>query len=374
MELKNKNIELNNTNFMYFEHYLNKELLNGHIQKIQMLDSETDYLKIKIRNNKENKDLIIGNGICVITELKTETKKENKGFSLYLNKTLINKPILEIKQMNLEKILRFQIGSYYVYFEFFSNNNIILTDLENKIILPKKKEEWKDRLIKKNEIYILPQNNLKNIFEYVSKKEDLDLNKNIVYNVIKNVNCPPILIEKIIEELKIDKLNFSYSDYQKIISNLREIYSNVLENEIIIFNNKENKKTNILNVNMKKEIKIKDTLNNIIDKIFLYEELKEQKNKHVEIINKKKNTINRIKEQQIKAKEKISHKIEDNKSKAALIYENYDIIENIRKEVYTKIKNKIDVKEIIKEINNKKLNIKIKEIDQKGKNIIFLIE
>jgi predicted ribosome quality control (RQC) complex YloA/Tae2 family protein len=208
-DLKNKNIELNNTNFMYFERSFLDELSNGFIQKIQTLDTESFYLKIKIRKEGKNKDLIVGSGICFISENKTETMKENKGFSAYLNKTLENKKIQNIKQINLEKILVFEFENYNLYFEFFSNNNIIFTDKENKILSQLLRESWKDRNIKKNETYF-PPTNLKNIFEYIPNEMDLDFNKNIVSNIVKNINVHPKLLEKYfdIKKLDKDKINF----------------------------------------------------------------------------------------------------------------------------------------------------------------------
>ena len=64
--IEKKKIDLNNTNFAYFEKYFNLELNSGFIQKIQFLNTEEQLLKIKIRKEGKNKDLIVGEGTCFI--------------------------------------------------------------------------------------------------------------------------------------------------------------------------------------------------------------------------------------------------------------------------------------------------------------------
>lgn len=355
-----KNIEFNNSNFLYLEDLFNKELLNGYIQKIQLLNTNEKILKIKIRK-ENNKELLLGLGFAIISNLKTEAKPQNKGFAQQLNNILENKKIMNIKQINLEKILLFEFLDYNLYCEFFSNNNIILTDKNNKIILYLLKEEWKERKISKNEIYVLPKNNFKNILEYNSKKEDINLDKNLVSNITLNTSLNPKLVEKYLEYKNINKDNYTYENFQDVINYFKEKYINK-KFRLTYFEN--NNKINIFNLDFEFLNKIDCEYNNFIEKYILKNILFADQNENLKVKNKEKNNIENILKKQKMAKEKIIKEMEIIKEKGDFIYSNYDALENIQKKL---LKNLEIDKEFI--INNKKLILK--KIDKRKQKFVF---
>ena len=154
-------------------------------------------------------------GLVLFVKIIQKVKKKIKVFTLALNKILENKRIQNIKQLNLEKILLFEFENYNLYFEFFSKNNIILTDKENKIINQLFRETWKDREIKRNAIYSTPKN-INSILEYNPKKNDFDEKKNIISNIIKNINLHPKIIEAYLEKNNIK--NNDYNTFEKTIN------------------------------------------------------------------------------------------------------------------------------------------------------------
>ena len=365
-------IELNNTNFLFFEKYYKKELEQGFVQKVQFLNTDNNLLRIKIRQNKEMKDLIIGLGFTLITKLKTEAK-ENKGFPLILNNKLENKQIKNIVQLNMEKILKFEFLEFNLYCEFFSRNNIILTDKDDTIIISLIKEEWKDRKIAQKQKYVLPQNDFGNILNYVSKEEDIDKEKNLISNVIKNVSISPVLIEQIILHNKLDKEKYVFKDYKKVVDYLKEIYSKPIINKTKYFVFKDKLCLFSLDVPFFDEINC--PLNDILDILFLKKEIYFCENKSFDQFEKEKKHLQSIIDQQIKAKEKIETKALIAKQNAEFIYSNFEILEIIKELYMTKINKKQNIIEFEKKLNNvnKKFNkqFKFKKEEKEKRKIIL---
>jgi len=368
-------IEYNNTNFMYFAEYFKTELLSGYIQKIQQLNTENFYLKIKIRKEKENKDLIIGEGICTISNLKTEAKSENKGFALTLNNKLENRQIKHIEQINNEKILLFEFVDSKLYFEFFSNNNIILTDKDNKIISCLLKEEWKDRKIARNQRYILPKNESQNILDYSPTEKDVDITKNLVSNIIKNVNVPPILIENYLLEKRVDKNTFDFKIYKKIVEGLKELYSKIdLKKTRTII--KEDK-TIFINLDLNFLDRINLDLNSIINDLVLKKEIYSNENLALKKYDKERKNIEHILDEQKKAKDKILIKANKAKEIGDFIYNNFEFFERLKNEIKSVIekrKTNEEIKTKLDELNTEyNMNLKFEKIEKEKGKIIFLM-
>jgi predicted ribosome quality control (RQC) complex YloA/Tae2 family protein len=361
-DVENKTIDLNNTNFAFFEKYFSSELNFGFIQKIQFLNTEEQFLKIKIRKEGKNKDLIVGEGICFICENNTESKKENKGFSLALNNLLENKKILNIKQINLEKIILFEFEKYNLYFEFFSKNNIVLTDKENKIIYQLFKEVWKDREIKKNSIYFPPKN-INSILNYLPNVGDFDNSKTIVTNIIKNINIHPKVVELYLEKNKLYQNDFE--SFKKTINFFKHEFE---KNDFLILKGIDIPNKFIpVNLNLDFldfcEFNLNQLLNKNFEKIIF-----KNKNKNLNEVEIKKKNVNKILLEQQNALEKIKTKAEKNKILGDLIYRNYLFFENLKKDI---ILGKIKENTIF-EIEN--LKIVYKKIDKRKQKIVFSIQ
>lgn len=372
---ENYKIDFNNTNFLFFEKYYKKELESGFVQKVQFLNLEKQFLRLKIRQNKEMKDLIIGEGFTVITKLKTEAK-ENKGFALILNNKLENKSIKNISQINLEKLLKFEFLEYNLYCEFFSKNNIILTDKNDIIIACLIKEEWKDRKIAVKQKYFLPKNDFGNVLEYIAKEKDVEKEKNLISNVIKNVSVSPLLIEEIIKHNKLDKDKYTYKDYCVVINFLKKIYSNVLLDKTKYFISKD--KLNLFSIDISFFDSINISLNELYDNLLFKPELYFNDNQQLNNFEKEKKHLQGIIDQQNKAKDKINNKASIAKGNADFIYSNFDALEKLRIE-YKKLKeDKKSIQEFekyLEKINKMyNLNLKYKKEEKEKRKIIFSIE
>ncbi len=82
------------------------------------------------------------------------------GICSALRKYLKGKKLTVLEQLGSERIARFtfqtQKETCYLYVEFFSNGNVILTNDVMKILFAREERAWKDREIKRGLIYELP--------------------------------------------------------------------------------------------------------------------------------------------------------------------------------------------------------------------------
>lgn len=90
------------------------------------------------------------------------------GLCSLLRRHLEGKKLTKLEQIGSERIARFtfqtQKETFYLYVELFSNGNIILTDGDKKILAAKEERAWKDREIRRGQIYKLPPAK-QNLFE-----------------------------------------------------------------------------------------------------------------------------------------------------------------------------------------------------------------
>ncbi len=372
-----KDLVISNLNVKYFSDFANERILNGYIQKVQMINSEEKYLKIKINAREKNETLIIGNGFFILTKYNPSAKENNKGFSSILNKLLYNKRILEIKQINLEKIVEFIFYDYILIIELFSHNNIILTDKDHNIIDCLYKEEWKNRVIKPKHKYILPESNMKNILEIKNEDIIFDAEKNLISNVLNNVNTSPAIIQIVLNKCNIKKENSTEKNLHSIITALKEFYKRDSCFDFV-YVSKENKKEFITLQLEKTDLpKLDNSLNDLLDETIVKNlviekqiDIKDKKDKKIQSLQ----NILKTQEKKFKDLEKL---IVENNIKGDLIYQNFKDIEDIMDVIKSARKKEVSFKEIesvLKNNVNKNEILKIfKKIDEKNKKVIFIL-
>jgi predicted ribosome quality control (RQC) complex YloA/Tae2 family protein len=341
-------METTSTAFYYISKNLEEEIKNGYINSIQTIDKNV--WKIKI-HRKKTKQLIINPYICFLSEYQIPVTNIG-GFEKYLKKKLYNQKVWDIKQHKNNRLIYLKLDKYYLIFEFFSKSNIILTDNEFKIITSKQKEEWKDRTIKKGEIYKFP------VGEDLKEKTDTEINlefkdkekKQIISELAKKYNIAPIESNLILEK---NNLN-----------NIKELYN--YKNPLLTLKKHNNKDIITVTDNNKNNIYIN------IEKIFL-EKYKEQK---IESKNKKKQKLENILKEQKKTIKKFEEKISCLEKEAQQIYSYFTYIDEINKQIEKALKKKIHSNEIINKINNQlnKINQPLKIININQKNKTYKLE
>ena len=350
-------IELTSTVFYYISKELETELLLGYINNVQTINK--DVWKIKVHKSK-TKQLIVTPQMCLLSNLNLPVG-EIGGFEKYLKKKLYNQRIHEIKQDKNNRLIFFRLDKYYLIFEFFSSSNIILTDLDFKIITSKQKEEWKDRIIKKDEIYLFPAGkDIKEVTKSDFNQQTTELSqKEKILFLAREYNVAPIESKEII------------SEYEK------EVYENILKlytfrDPKIAIDEKEDKI--VFYINYKTEEQENKNLFEDLEKRCLsnFEE------KIIEKKNTKKDKLVKILREQENTKKEFLEKIKELEKEGEIIYSNYLVIESINKNINVGLEKKIKPLEIIIKINENlekiNANFKVKDINQKTKKYTLLFE
>ncbi len=339
-----KNIQITSTVVYYLARKLKEEFNLGYINNVQTIDK--NIWKIKI-HSKKTKELIVTPDVCFVPEHAFPVS-EILGFEKYLKKTLYNQRVHDVYQDKNNKVICFKLDKYNLIFEFFSRSNVILTDVDFKIITSRQKEEWKDRTIKKGEQYLFPSG------------EDLkEKTKEEIILETKEMSEP----EKIKYFAKV--YNIAPVEVNEIINNKKEMISSILENYKLTspglkLIEKEGKETYIIKENgedifktLEKDFKIN------------FEEKEEV------IETKKKSKVMEVLESQENKKKKFEERIEKLEKEGEFIYSNFTLIGLINQQIAKAVEKKVSEKEIIIKLNNyfleKKIKLKINNINQKTK-------
>ena len=285
-----------------------------------------------------------------LTEYRQENPQTPKGYCVYLRKKLSNARIKRISQLEFERVVEFIIETkeeqFKLYAEFFPKGNIVLTDKDRIILSPLENQIWKDRTIKKGEKYIYPKQKY-NLLEI--EKDDLKKissgsdKESVVKTLAIELGLGGKHSEEICEAAKVDK-----DKNPKLI---------------------DTKEINALFSAIKEIIGKKIDMNKILDSE-LTNELKETANVET---NRAKNTqmekAEKISEMQKKQLKKIQKEAEENQKIGEKIYENYQLIDEILKEI-KKARAKFSLQEIKEKLKDHKV---IKELKEKENKVVVEI-
>lgn len=122
---------------------LSEKLHYCRLNNIYDINNKQFLLKFGKENVREN--LFIESGLRIHTVKSDISKKENRSiFCNILRKNLKNKRIESIEQIGLERVIKLNFGDFYLFVEFYSKGNIILTDTNLKIIIAQRQHEFND--------------------------------------------------------------------------------------------------------------------------------------------------------------------------------------------------------------------------------------
>ncbi len=320
-------------------------LVNSKIDKVFMDNDNEMYLQLHTPNlGKRFLRIETGNTLH-ITEFKPVFQKAND-FCQTLRKIINNARIRSIKQIDFERIIKIELEkttTHYLIMEFFSKGNIILTDENNQIINCLFKQKFTQRKLLPKEQYKHPK--LKyNLLEMT--KQDL---KNMLQGTNKDLLVKALAIElglggKYAEKLcEIARISKTMPPIQ--VKNTDKLYSSIKELKLIL----------------PKEFK---TLNDYLN-IQYQQELSEIKSGEELAYQEQIKKVNKMMSIQKQAIKNYTKGIKDNEKKAESIYQNYQLVNNIIKEL-KQIQKKHTWQEIKKKLKNHKI---IKEVDAKHKEI-----
>ena len=147
-------------------HYLVRELseLSGRtIKKVYAINEHTFSLTFYPEYMGAKELLIDIEGFIFLTDLKWSKPLTPPTFVMALRKHLEGRRIEAIRQLNLERVLHIELSgkgeNRRLVVELFGGGNLILAEDNGTILLPLRGVEFRDRIIKRGEIYSPPKGN-----------------------------------------------------------------------------------------------------------------------------------------------------------------------------------------------------------------------
>ena len=355
--------------------YLLKELkflVNSRLDKIYHPSKKELILQFYVSGKGKQQLLINAGNYLYLTSFKSPSQTPSE-FCMYLRKKLTNSRLIEINQLEFERIIEFKFQTkqetFSLIFEMFSKGNIILIK-DNKILSAVEYQKYSTRIIKPKENYIHPKKEL-NFLELtqtgLKKLLSHTLKESIVKSLAIDLGLGGIYSEEVCLLSKINKIKkpdeLDDKEIKLLFESLKSIKSKKLE-PIIVYENNTIKQAVPFKLNLFKNLNQKTfkTFSEALEEFFSQqipiEQLKYQKQ-----ITKSKKII----EKQIQHLEELKQQEKLNKEKAELLYKNYKLIKEILEEL-KQISKKHNWKEIQEKLKGHKL---IKEVIPKEKNIVI---
>lgn len=359
-------------------HFLLREfdiLKDSRIDKIYQ--PEKNLLVFSLYKTNSGKKLLkinIGQSLFIAEE--KEDYGEILGFGMFLRKHLDGYFLFSTEQIKPERIIKFSFkikeSKKYLYLEFFGKGNAVLCDENNIIINSLEHHEFKDRAIKPKIKYKYP----------IMKYNFFDLDKNSLADLLKNSKKENIVIslatelgfggiysEEICLSSNMDKKqkpqDVSEKQIQSVLSSIKKIVNKKIEPEVILWDN------NLIDV-VPFDLKYYDNEENKKQKFstfnealsYFYSQFKEIKETE---FDKKLKSLQRIIEEQKQTIEKLKEEEIELREKGELIYHKYNLIKEILDEInkaskkypWKEIKEKLKEHKIVKEVNEKERKVGI---------------
>ncbi len=208
-----------------------KPLLEASIvRKVQELSS--NWFKFKLQTRQGTKDLIVSPSVLFVASYTFPARQTTSGYGAFLRKQLQNKRIESVEQHNLDRIVVINFSDFSLVLELFAKGNLVLVDKEKRIISAYRKEQWKDRTLRKGFAYRFPSSkgldpdkvsfsDLKRVFR--------ESKKDVVRALVSEINVAPIAAEEICAQAGIGKdaggSSLGEKELKKIHAGMKSIYS-----------------------------------------------------------------------------------------------------------------------------------------------------
>ena len=358
-------------------HHLLKELqflIGGKIDKIYVPSKKELILQLHIPS-KGTRQLKIDERSLYLTEHKSPAE-EPSDFCLYLRKKLKNARLRKISQVGFERIIDFDFetkeGHYSLIFELFSKGNIILTK-DELVLVAVEYKKWANRTLRPKQKYIPPTRennalgmNLKELKKVISNSEKESLVKSLALDLgLGGVYAEEVCILSKVNKNKKPE-DVSEKEVTQVFKGLQKVKDAKLEPQTVYRNNEVKDIPPFkLKFYEKDKQEPSETYGEALDKYFFTFEENMKKAKSQEKIEK----IKSILQSQHRSIKQLEKQECENQEKAELLYNKYQEIDTLLKEL-----NKISKKHTWKEIKEKLKGHKIiKEVLPKEKSVVIEI-
>lgn len=363
-------------------HFLVKEfqiLLGSKIDKIFSLSKKQLLINFYVPNIGKKQLFIDAEKAAYLTEFKF-SRDEPSDFCMYLRKKLSNSRLRAIKQIEFERIIKFEFetkeSKFFLILELFSKGNIILLDSKDTVLIAAEYQKWKDRSVRPKVIYQPPtrDNNPKTMDSKKIRDMFSSSNKeSIVKSLAIDMGFGGTYAEELIVRSKLSKdkdkkpTEIGMKKVEKIYDAITNVFSQEISANVVYDNEdiiditpisllvyKENKSETIESFSL--------ALDSHFSKLMLTKKNQKHKKKIEEIehiIKQQKTTIKNLEKAEI-----------ENANKADKLYEKYQYISSLLSELNSILKEH-SFDEVKKKLKGHKI---IKSIDSKNKTITIDIE
>ena len=359
-------------------HYLLKELqslISAKLEQVYQIGKDELILQLHVPGVGKRILRIILGKLMYLASHKGEVPEKPPGFCLYLRKKLKNARLRELNQLGFERIVEFLFetkqAKFKLIIELFSKGNIILSDEQGMILSVLEKQEWKDRSIKPKEPYKYPKKEYN--FLKITKDQLVSLlnrskKENLVKTLAIDLGLGGVYAEELCALSNVDKNQKPDKVSDKEADSLYAAIQTLLSKEITPLTVYEEDKKTIKDIvpfklNFYKEFPTSkaDSFNSALDSVLT----KKLEAKAVEAAEKTAKTkidkLNEMITQQQLRITGLEKSEKENKRKAELIYENYQIVQQLLVEIadmkkalsWKEIKQKFKGHKVVKDINEK---------------------
>ncbi|MEA2036635.1 MAG: NFACT family protein [Nanoarchaeota archaeon] len=348
-------------------------LVGGRVDNIY--NPQKEELILQLHKTGKGKQLlrIISGKLFYLASKKAPSEAPSQ-FCMFLRKHLGNYRLKSVRQLESERIVEFLLEKdekKKLIVEFFGKGNILLCDKDDMILSALVYHKWKDREIKPKLKYSYPT--MKYNFLNLKLSELKDILKESKNNLGKCLAAELGLGGSYSDEIcllsDIDKKTLPLKLEEKDTDNIFKSINKIINNQInpAVFY-KDNEVKDIVPIELKiyggLEKKDFKSYSDAFDYYFI-SEFKEEKPKTKQ--EKELERINRMLSQQEQTIKKLKVKELDERAKADLVYQNYELIKDILAELrkatkkynWDEIKDKLKGHKTIKSLNSKEKTVEI---------------
>jgi len=332
--------------------------------KVDKIYKIHDEIRIKLYG-RGRRDLILKPGKAIfLTSYPKKAPQNPSGFAMQLRKYLGGLRIMDIEQVGFDRLVKIAFGlygnedmddviKYYLIVELFGNGNLILADDELNIVGVLQAQNWSTRSLKAREKYEPPPK-MMSPFE-VDMEEMHDENYEVVKLLATKINIGGMYAEEICLRAGLEKSDTN-PDPEKLHKGIEALIDlpkrpAIVKGSIVPFD---------LLIHKGLERAEYNTLNEAADEVYGKKEMEEIASVQVSKKQKHLNKLERILSSQVQTVEKYKKKGERAHKMGDLIFENYQLVENMLNAIYSAVK-KLGWKEVDK---------RLKESDDKASKII----
>ncbi|MBW2974300.1 NFACT family protein [Candidatus Woesearchaeota archaeon] len=346
-------------------------LINSRVDNIYNPKKEELILQL-YASGKGKQILRIISGKLIYLASSKPPGEEPSGFCMFLRKHLGNSRLKSVRQLGSERILEFvfeKAEKRRLIVEFFGKGNILLCDENNIILSALVYHKWKDREIRARLKYTYPemQHNLFGLKQETLKELLKKTDKSLVKCLAADLGLGGVYSEEACLLAKVDKnakpAELDEKEIKGIFKHINDLIKSSIKPSIVY---KDNEVKDIIPFGLKTydnlEKKGFSSYNEAFDYYFSNEFREEKpKTKHEKDLEKLKR---RLEQQEQTIKDLTGKELKERK-KADLIYQNYELVNNIILEL-RKAADKHGWKEIEKRLKGHKL---VKSVNPKEKKV-----